>query len=99
MPYVLILAVFATFATTLALCSASATVERWGMQEVTLTQAKDYDNPFIDAWLKDRLECADEAIDVTGFYDGDRTWKIRFMPTREGEWRYSTSSKDSGLDR
>ncbi|MBI4877927.1 MAG: DUF4038 domain-containing protein [Acidobacteria bacterium] len=35
---------------------------------------------------------------VPGFYDGDGTWKIRFSPTRPGEWSLKTVSPVSALD-
>jgi len=38
------------------------------------------------------------SITVNGFYDGDSTWRVRFMPTELGVWDYVTKSADSGLD-
>ncbi|MBM3744538.1 MAG: DUF4038 domain-containing protein [Acidobacteria bacterium] len=35
---------------------------------------------------------------VPGFYDGDGTWKIRFSPTRVGEWSMRTTSPVPALD-
>ena len=35
---------------------------------------------------------------LPGFYDGDDTWKIRFSPTREGEWNITTRSEAIELD-
>lgn len=37
-------------------------------------------------------------ITLRGFWNGGRTWVIRFAPTIAGEWRYMTSSSDPGLD-
>ena len=39
-------------------------------------------------------------LDIPGFWDGERTWKIRFTPTRSGRWTYVTrfaNPKDKGL--
>ncbi|MGV3664349.1 MAG: DUF4038 domain-containing protein [Prosthecobacter sp.] len=39
-------------------------------------------------------------LEVPGFWDGGRTWKIRFTPTRAGEWSFVTSfsnEADGGL--
>jgi hypothetical protein len=35
-----------------------------------------------------------------GFWDGEATWRVRFMPDEEGEWRYRTRSLPAvaGLD-
>lgn len=38
-----------------------------------------------------------EAITIPGFWDGGRTWKVRFAPPSPGEWLYVTASNDSGL--
>jgi hypothetical protein len=42
---------------------------------------------------------------ITGFWDGDSTWRIRFMPTLAGNWTYQTccpnelgGPNDPGLD-
>ena len=37
---------------------------------------------------------------IDGFWDGGRTWRVRFMPDRQGTWKYRTTSKPArdGLD-
>ena len=35
---------------------------------------------------------------VPGFYDGSGVWKIRFAPTRQGEWSLRTVSSLKTLD-
>ena len=37
------------------------------------------------------------SITIPGYYAGNNTWKIAFMPTLIGEWTYATSSSDSDL--
>lgn len=88
----------AGFAGMVVSAEGAETVERWGRYEVTLNQAGTYDNPFTHAWLKCRFRCGKETVLVDGFYDGGKTWKIRFMPASEGEWSYKTESNDPGLD-
>ena len=39
-----------------------------------------------------------QKFNVDGFYDGNQTWKIRFMPDEQGEWTYKTRSNDLQLD-
>lgn len=34
---------------------------------------------------------------VRGFYDGDATWRLRFMPPEKGMWRFITSSSHAQL--
>ncbi len=38
------------------------------------------------------------TLTLPGFYAGNDTWKIAFMPTAEGVWTYVTNSSDSDLD-
>jgi len=78
--------------------AAAQTVERWGCFEAALKSSKAYPNPFTDVELAARFECGGETIAVKGFYDGDATWKIRCMPTKEGRWTFRTQSSDPALD-
>ena len=72
-------------------------VERWGCFELTL-KAQVSGNPF-DKSLSAVFTNGARSIEVRGFYDGDDTWRIRFMPDTEGEWTYVTSSRVSALNR
>ena len=40
------------------------------------------------------------TLTVPAFWDGGRTWRVRFSPTEPGKWTYTTRSapKDSGLN-
>jgi hypothetical protein len=73
-------------------------VEQWGVQEVTLRSPRTYENPFADVRVQGRFQSQGKAITVDGFYDGDHTWKIRFMPETPGTWTFTTVSTDSDLD-
>jgi hypothetical protein len=72
-------------------------VERWGIHEIALTGPRD-GNPFVDVRLSAEFRQADRALTAEGFYDGDGTYKIRFSPDTEGEWRYTTHSNQRELD-
>jgi hypothetical protein len=39
------------------------------------------------------------SFSTPGFYDGNDTWKIRFSPTKEGEWSITTHSEVIELDK
>ena len=73
-------------------------VERWGVQELTLRSSRTYDNPFADVSIQGRFRSQGKDITVDGFYDGDHTWKIRFMPETAGTWTFTTVSADSDLN-
>ncbi|SDM10456.1 Protein of unknown function [Catalinimonas alkaloidigena] len=76
---------------------AQPQVEQWGMFEVTL-QGSDAGNPFIEVPLTAEFVHDDTTYTPDGFYDGDGTYKVRFMPDREGNWTYTTHSKRADLD-
>ena len=84
------LAAILAFLLSAALFAQIPTVERWGCHEIEL-KARTASNPF-DVKLSARFTLGDRTITVSGFYDGDDTWRIRFMPPCEGQWRYVTSS-------
>lgn len=55
-------------------------------------------NPF-DVALTGEFTGPDGAhLTIPGFYDGRDVWKIRFSPTRTGEWTLSTTSSLSALN-
>ncbi|MPY90173.1 MAG: DUF5060 domain-containing protein [Luteitalea sp.] len=85
-----------TASPTVALLSPE--VERWGIQEVSLESARKYANPFADVQVKGRFRSGDTELVVDGFYDGNRTWKVRVMPTVEGPWTFEITSNDPELD-
>ena len=73
-------------------------VEQWGVQELTLRSQRTYNNPFADASIQARFRSPAKDITVDGFYDGNRTWKVRFMPEAPGTWTFTTVSTDPDLD-
>src|ERR1035437_6856517 len=69
----------------------------WGVYEVAL-QGPRAGNPFVDVQLRAQFQFRNRAVDVTGFYDGDGVYRVRFMPNEIGEWSYRTSSNAAELD-
>ncbi len=55
-------------------------------------------NPFDVALTGDFTGPDGARLFVPGFYDGDGVWKIRFAPTRLGEWSMKTVSPLAALD-
>lgn len=62
-------------------------VEKWGMYEVTAMGYCDK-NPFVDYHIKGIFRGKNETIETDGFYDGDGVYKVRFMPSFEGDYTY-----------
>ncbi len=49
-------------------------------------------NPYADVTLWACFTNEKVRKEVAGFYDGDGTYRIRFMPEQQGLWRYETKS-------
>lgn len=69
------------------LLSYQNTTERWGMQEVSCKGSVD-GNPFTDCHIRGTFSGKNETVKVDGFYDGDGVYKVRFMPSFEGSYRF-----------
>lgn len=76
-------------------------VELWDTCEITLISQRSYKNPFqdIDVIGTFTHRKSGKSINVNGFYDGDKTWRIRFMPSEVGEWDYVIHSADPDLNK
>jgi hypothetical protein len=78
-------------------CAAQDRVERYGIHEVVLKGA-DAGNPFFDLELTATYTQGGETFTPEGFYDGDGTYRVRFMPPRAGRWTWVTHSNHPDLD-
>jgi len=79
----------------------SGEVHVWEMQEITLEAAGDYANPYVDVECWIELRGPDFQRRVHGFWDGGKTFKVRFVATRPGEWSWrsgATPANDAGLN-
>lgn len=79
----------------------SGEVHVWEMQEITLESARDHANAYtdVDVWIE--LTGPGFSKRVHGFWDGGRTWKVRFVATAPGEWRWKAFARpadDAGLN-
>jgi hypothetical protein len=65
----------------------SATVRRWDVVEIALRYAGELENPFQDVEAVCRATGPDgQMCKFDGFYDGDATWRFRFVPDAHGKW-------------
>ncbi len=74
-------------------------VPRYESIEMTVALEAEYTNPY-DA-RQVRLEGLFLAPDgqqmtVSGFWDGEAAWRVRFTPWQEGPWRYRLTVSDAG---
>jgi len=71
--------------------AAASNVEQWGMFEVSLSGPAT-GNPYKEVTLGARFTQEHRTVQVTGFYDGDGAYRVRFMPDAPGRWSYETQS-------
>ncbi len=73
-------------------------VKKYERFEATVDLAATYTNPYDQAEVT--LEAtfiapSGETMTVSGFWDGEETWRVRFGPWEEGEWRYAVRLQDT----
>lgn len=76
---------------------AQEKVYRYGRFEQAFTAAKEYADPLRAIELKVQFTGPNgERETARGFWDGGRTWKVRFSPGQAGEWKWSSTCSDAG---
>ena len=76
---------------------AQQKVEQWGRFELALKHEA-RGNAYLTVNLRAVFSNADTSFTVSGFYDGDNTFRIRFMPQETGTWTYKTLSNVPALN-
>jgi hypothetical protein len=71
--------------------ASAATVEQWGIFEVALSGPTN-GNPFVDVQFSAKFSLDEMNVEANGFYDGNGMYRVRFMPDKQGQWRYTTRS-------
>lgn len=79
----------------------SGEVHVWELQEIIFEASRDYANPYaeVDCWIE--LSGPDFKKRIYGFWDGGRTFRVRFVATAPGEWSWRSGSNqpdDTGLN-
>jgi len=77
--------------------TAQNQVERWRIYEIVLN-GNSKGNPFTDVQLSAKFSNGEQEKMVSGFYDGNGIYKIRFMPQVIGSWTFTTSSNLKSLN-
>ena len=77
----------------------AAPVHIWEKQEVTLTAARSYANPYTDVIIWVDLSGPGFNKRVYGFWDGGQVFRVRLLATAPGpwSWRSGSSPEDPGL--
>lgn len=81
---------------------ATDQVPLWEVFEKAFPVKKDFPNPFRDVELAVFFRRGSVELRMDGFYDGagpeGETWRVRFAPSRAGDWTWSTRSTEPSLD-
>lgn len=72
------------------------TVARWERVELRLDGPR-HGNPFVDVELSAEITDGEVTRTVPGFYDGEGTYRVRWLAERAGTWRFRTSSNARSL--
>ncbi len=63
------------------------------------TSQKEYANPFTDVKVDVHFTAPDgKLFIVPAFYDGNKTWQIRFNPRQEGKWSFQAKALPENPD-
>jgi hypothetical protein len=73
------------------------TVERWGVYELYF-KGPGAGNPFLDVQFSAEFRLGNRSVPVSGFYDGNGTYRLRFMPDDLGNWIFVTQSNSPDLN-
>jgi hypothetical protein len=71
-------------------------VAKWGRFEQAFKSTVLYSNAVQDARLKVVFTSPlGETSEAEGFWDGGRTWRVRFSPDQPGRWKFKTTCSDA----
>ncbi|MFH1760625.1 MAG: PKD domain-containing protein [bacterium] len=84
----------------------SQDVGLYEIKEISLTATGSYSSPYLQipadnstpGFVAGTFTNGQTIIKIDGYWDGGNTWRIRMAPTKIGQWTYSTSSADPGLN-
>ena len=75
--------------------STALAVEQWSRFEQSFTSSKDYYNPAQQIKLNVEFTSPrGNKRTLPGFWDGGRSWRVRFSPDEQGGWTYKTTCTD-----
>jgi hypothetical protein len=84
-----------------ASAAGESAIQSWKSVELTFTSDRNYTNPYTDLNLSVEFTSATGAVvNRPGFWDGGKSWRVRFLPTAGGQWTWKSAcsqANDSGL--
>jgi len=74
--------------------AAGADAFRYGLVELGFSSSRDYPNPLIPEVRVEFAGPNGRREEVLAFWDGGRSWKVRFSPEAAGRWSYRVVAPD-----
>ncbi|MBR2860909.1 MAG: DUF4038 domain-containing protein [Clostridia bacterium] len=71
------------------------TVKTWIANEIVLESSKIYANALEEVDVFATFTCGNKTLTIPAFWDGGKTWKVRFALPKVGIWSYTTDSTDA----
>ena len=95
-----ILSSFLLLSSFLTLAAQSRDAFKWQKYELVFTSSTEYENPVQDVRTMEVAFLSPTGITKTinAFWDGGKTWKVRFMPGETGSWTFTTTCSDAKND-
>ena len=83
----------------LATSLVAAPVHVWEKQELTFTSSRSFENPYTSVTVWVDLTGPNFKKRIYGFWDGERTFRVRLLATEPGVWKWQSGSEpaDAGL--
>ncbi|MGC1275693.1 MAG: DUF4038 domain-containing protein [Planctomycetaceae bacterium] len=79
--------------------SSAADFAKWRVFETSLTAANDHPDPLAVECVVAFTSPTEVTTTTPAFWDGDRTWRVRFSPGEQGTWHWKSACEhDKGLD-
>ncbi len=80
--------------------AADSVVHVWEKQELTFTSVRPWTNPYTDVTVWVDLTGPGFQKRIYGFWDGDRTFRVRLLAIVAGDWTWQSGSNpsDPGLE-
>ncbi len=85
----------------LMLSSLGIAAEQWTVSEMSFKSKKTYENPFMDVEVDVLFSNGKQEWKVPAFWDGGKTWKVRFSAPEKGTYTYravATDESNTGLN-
>jgi hypothetical protein len=91
LPFVVACHLFVTLI--LPLAANAEDVPLWGRWEAAFQAAMAVERPADVAFSIELTTPSGKRLQTQGFWDGDRTWRVRYLPKEEGTWKFATRSQ------